>query len=191
MMKLRTIVTLSLLAPLYLANPVKASSFATQPQLNIQSNSNPSTLIAQSSWKKVSSSVGKFTVNMPGTPQEETGKDKNGSVSSSYTLKSDSEYYQVGYFDFSGFGEPTPAQVNELLELAPSKYLESSGVKLSGIRNITLAGNPGKEFDFGINAQLAGKGRVYFSKNRLYLLVVVTPEQANAANFFNSFRLIA
>ena len=188
-MKLRIIATLSLLAPLYLANPVKASSFAAPPQLNIQSNSNSTTLIAQSSWKEVYSSKGKFTINMPGTPQEETEKD--GSVSSSYTLKSDSEYYQVGYFDFSGFGEPTPAQVNELLELAPSKYLESSGVKLSGIRNITLAGNPGKEFDFGINAQLAGKGRVYFSKNRLYLLVVVTPEQANAANFFNSFRLIA
>lgn len=188
-MKLRTIATLTLLAPLYLANPVKASSFAAPPQLNIQSNSNPSTLIAQSSWEKVYSSTGKFTVNMPGTPQEETEKD--GSVSSSYTLKSDSEYYRVAYFDLSELGKLTPAQVNQLLELVPSKFVESSGAKLSGIRNIALAGNPGKEFNFGINPQLAGKGRVYVSNNKLYLLVVVTPEQANAANFFNSFRLIA
>ena len=188
-MKLRIIATLSLLAPLYLANPVKASSFAAAPQLNIQSNSNPSTLIAQSSWKKVYSSVGKFTVNMPGTPQEETEKD--GSVSSSYTLKSDSGYYRVGYFDLSELGKLTPDQVNQLLELAPSKFVESTGAKLSGIRNITLAGNPGKEFNFGINPQIVGKGRVYVSNNKLYLLVVVTPEPANVENFFNSFRLIA
>ena len=56
---------------------------------------------------------------------------------------------------------------------------------------VTLAGNPGKEFNFGINPQIVGKGRVYVSNNKLYLLVVVTPDQANAANFFNSFRLIA
>jgi len=188
-MKLRIIATLSLLAPLYLANPVKASSFAAPPQLNIQSNSNSTTLIAQSSWKEVYSSKGKFTINMPGTPQEETEKD--GSVSSSYTLKSDSGYYRVGYFDLSELGKLTPDQVNQLLELAPSKFVESTGAKLSGIRNITLAGNPGKEFNFGINPQIVGKGRVYVSNNKLYLLVVVTPEPANVENFFNSFRLIA
>jgi hypothetical protein len=189
-MKRRILATITLLAPFYLANPVVASSFAPQNQLNIRSLSAQPTLIAQSSWKEFYSSTGSFAVNMPGTPNEETEKDKDGLVTRSFTLKSDSDFYRISYFEVPEIGELSSGEIKEFLDVVASKFVQAADVKLLGSRNITIAGYPGKEFDFAFNKTITGKGRVYLTNNKLYLLVMVTSEQADLKKFFNSFRLI-
>ncbi|HEY9692399.1 MAG TPA: hypothetical protein V6D15_09350 [Oculatellaceae cyanobacterium] len=188
-MKLSWIAPLTLLAPLCLANSVTASNF-TSPKPPKQL-SPQSTLIAQYSWKQVTSSTGKFTVNMPGKPTENTGKDEDGLTTQSFTLNSDSGFYSVSYLDFSQMGEINSVQSQQLLDGVASKFLEKSGAKLLNNRSITLAGYPGQEFTFAINPKITGKGRVYLTNNKLYILMAVAPEVASFNTFLNSFRLLA
>ncbi|MGB3209054.1 MAG: hypothetical protein WBB28_29025 [Crinalium sp.] len=185
-MKLSWIAPMTLLAPLCLANSATASNFTSPKQLSTQSR-----LIAQSNWKQVSSSTGKFTVNMPGKPTENTEKDEDGLTSKSFTLSSDSGYYSVIYLDFSEIGEINSAQAKQFLDMVPSKFSEGAGAKLLNHRSITLTGYQGKEFTFAINPKMRGKGRAYFANNKLYILMAIAPETASFNTFLNSFRFLA
>ncbi len=185
-MKFSLLAALTILAPLCLAKEVTASNLTSPKQLSTQP-----TIIAQSNWKQVSSSTGKFTVNMPGKPTEDVGKDKDGLTTQSFTLNSDSGFYSVSYLDFSEMGEVNSVQGQQLLDGMASKFLENSGAKLLSNRRITLAGYPGKEFTFAINSKITGKGRVYLTNNKLYILMAIAPEPANFNTFLNSFRLLA
>ena len=185
-MKFSLLATLTILVPLCLAKEVTASNLTSPKQSSI-----PSTIIAQSSWKPITSSTGKFTVNMPGKPTEDVGKDENGLTSKSFTLNSDSGLYSVSYLDFSAMGEVNSVQAQQLLDGMASKFVEKSGAKLLSNRRITLAGYPGKEFTFAINPKITGKGRIYLTNNKLYILMAVAPESASFNTFLNSFRLLA
>ena len=67
----------------------------------------------------------------------------------------------------------------------------AANAKLLQVRDISLGGYPGKEFEFQpLSAnQPVGVGQVFLVETRVYGLVATTPEPENAQKFLDSFRL--
>ena len=67
----------------------------------------------------------------------------------------------------------------------------AANAKLLRVRDISLGGYPGKEFEFQplSPTEPVGVGQVFLVETRVYGLVVSTPKAENAQNFLESFRL--
>ena len=151
-----------------------------------------SALVAQADWKEFSTTEGGFAVSMPGAPKQEKETDQDGLTSYSFSveLEQPESVYMVTYYDVPEVAQATPEQVKELLDGAPDAFAKGGNTNLTRSQNITLDGNPGREFDFTSDEGFAGKGRVYLVKQRLFLVVGVTPQTQNAQRFLDSFRLL-
>jgi len=209
-MRLRIITTADLLAPLCLAVPGVAENPAYSrqllgerakfeplpfsllpPQSQVGSLFAQPILLAQTTWKDFSSSKGKFAILMPGTPTEETEKDKeDGTVYNSFKVEGEQSLYFVQYSDIPEIAGATSEEVKKILDNTPSEFVKGANAKLLGQRSISLTGYSGREFSFAINKEILGKGLVYLVEKRLYIVVAVTPEQDNAQKFIDSFRLM-
>ena len=211
-MRLRIITTAALLAPLCLTVPGVAENPAYSRQLwGAQSKFEPlpfsrlpahaqfgslfaqPILLAQTTWKNFSSSKGKFAILMPGTPTEETEKDKeDGTVYNSFKVEGEESLYFVQYSEIPEIAGASSAEVKKILDDTPSQFVKGADAKLLRQRNISLSGYSGREFEFSFasNKEIRGKGLVYLVEKRLYIVVAVTPQQANAQKFIDSFRLM-
>lgn len=190
-MRLRIVATVTLLAPLCLAATVRAESPAHLRQLQgVQSRAAQSIALAESNWKELSSSTGKFAILMPGIPKEDTEKDKDTTYHT-FKVETKDALYLVNYFDMPEVGQASPDEVKHILDNGPAEFVKSADAKLLSQRNISLTGNPGKEFEFSVGDGIPGKGLLYVVNKRMYLVVVVTPQQENAQKFISSFRLLA
>src|SRR4030042_4579780 len=132
-------------------------------------------------WKEFSSANGKFSVMMPGEPQEqhETVKTAVGPVDLyMHILDVGTSAYIVGYSDYPE-DLIKNSEVNILLEGARNGAISNIRGTLVNEKDISIAGNPGKEFNFSVphRPELPNKGigksRIFLVGNRLYQCMVV------------------
>lgn len=193
-MKRYILATAALTVPFWLATFVKAAPNAPLQSLPIIQ---PSVLMAQARWKEFASTEGGFAVELPGTPTEETETGEDGSIARSYSLFLDQEAYLINYADLVDEKEEekekedlSPEEVQAILKGMPNHFVESAEGKLERTRDISLNGNPGKEFEFTFRDGISGKGRVYVVKKRFFLVVGLASQNQNLQKFLDSFRFL-
>jgi hypothetical protein len=186
-MKLNILVTSILAVPLVLTTTVRAQS--TVPQQPLPMVQAPASA-TQMSWQEFSSQSGGFAVLMPGAPKEERETKDDGSLSGSLHVTLDNAYYSVHYKAIADLEQLSPDQIQEILDRAPGEFAEGAEAKLVRSQTISLNGNVGREFEFDMDNGIVGKGRVFIVKQRLFVVVGITPEIQNSQRFLNSFRLL-
>lgn len=154
-------------------------------------------------WEKLEGEG--FAAEMPGAPKKETHtvETEAGTLSfNTYTVESGGEVFIVGYNDFpEEMREVDPA---ELLENAKAGAVRNVNGRITGEREITIGGHPGREF-VGDGVSPEGEGaqkrdgeatftaRIYWVSPRLYQVLHVRPKGNapgdNARRFLDSFAL--
>ncbi len=189
-MRLRILATATLLTPLCLAATVRAESPAHIRYLqSFQSTATQPILIAESTWKEWASPKGSFAVLMPGSPVEETEKDKDGSVDYYLKYESEKDIFYVMYTDIPSVAQASAEEVKQILDRLPGEFVKGAEAKLLSQKSLSLTGYPAREFEFTFSNGIPGKGRVYLVNQRLYVTIAATPQQENAQKFLTSFRL--
>src|SRR5919199_207647 len=159
---------------------------------------NPSILIAQSIWKPFSSKQGGFSLLMPGTPTQEkkTTKTEFGSfpINIFSVVREKEAGYSVGYLDFPQNIPLNSSNTNQYLSAIAAGFAQGAGGKLVSQRNITLGNLPGREIRLQFEQGVIGKGRLYLSNKRLYVVMVVTDKEKSLTKsiqgYLNSFQLL-
>lgn len=160
----------------------------------------PPVQLAQSIWKKFTSTDGRFTILMPGNPKRErqTQNTKIGPIniqSFAVERKQEGVAYIVAYADLPN-SIAQRANAQKVLDGSREGALRVAQGKLLNQRNISLSGYPGREIEFVNPKGLITKNRVYLVNGRLYQIVVVTKQETqkylsgSIAGFLNSFSLI-
>ena len=151
-------------------------------------------------WKEFSSAKGKFSVLMPGDPQEQH-QVVNTAVGPidlyMYTIDSGSIAYIVGYSDypedFIKNSEP-----KKILDGAREGAVRNIKGTLVASREITLEGHPGMEFAFDVPKRPEfpydgiGRSHMFLVGNRLYQCMVIGKKSSSVeevTKFVDSFRL--
>lgn len=153
---------------------------------------------AQVTTESFVSEAGQFTIETP-APFEETQQSVETPVGPveirTFTAETEETAYVVAYSDYP------PEMVNQT---APEELLDSSrdgavnnlGGTLVSEEVIDLQGNPGRSLVInteGQNQAATINSRIYLVDNRLYQILVVTPQGGEAAaaadQFLNSFDL--
>jgi hypothetical protein len=189
-MKLPIFLTL-LTAPLWLSTTALA-------QIPVKSQQTPPVLLSQSDWREFSSTEGKFAVSLPGTPKRETEKNDDGTLSYMFTLEVEepASAYLVSYSDIPDVELLNPEGIKKVLDDAISEFAKGGNATVQGQKEVSLGGNPGREFDFTSTEGFSGKGRLYVVQKRMYIVVAIAPEinsspqTQNAQRFLESFRLL-
>jgi hypothetical protein len=145
-------------------------------------------------FKEFSSKEGKFKVQMPGTPKE-TKQNAGGMDMHMYTTEQRNGAFAVAYSDSPVPLGQSPAQAKLALDGARDGALKNINAKLTGEKDITLAGkHPGREITADLpdnKGQL--KARFYIVDRRIYQQLVMGNkswvESPDAAKFLDSFAL--
>ncbi len=148
-------------------------------------------------WQEFSSIEGGFSVLMPGTPTKEiepaNPKDGTGDLHQFLLeLEGGRVAYAVAYGDVPRVPkQASPSQINQLLNAWRDGTLGKG--KLIRERNIKLGSNLGREIEFIGSDGLTYKARIYWVKQRFYILFATATTQADlsqgADKFLNSFKL--
>lgn len=144
-------------------------------------------------WAKFNSSEGRFSVMLPGKPEESI--DKQNSQHGPYTVhiftaKAPGEVFLVGWVDY----DPN-FNFNSQKELEANRDNFVKGLKATilGTTPITLGANPGIEFT-AENDTAFFRSRVYIVGRRPYQLISVrlkgAQDSPNVAKFFSSFQIV-
>lgn len=153
----------------------------------------------QAGMESFSSEVGQFTISTP-APFEETHQSVETPVGPvdiyTFTAETEESAYVVAFSDY-------PAQIVEQSE--PNQLLDSSrdgavtnlGGTLVSESEIEIGGNPGRSLvittDTGTNEPAMINSRIYLVNNRLYQILVVSPQNqdlnATSEAFLKSFSL--
>lgn len=152
-------------------------------------------------WKDYSSTQGKYSVSMPGTPKEETksipapgGNPLNMEIAQ---LDLGKEAFVVAFMQFPG-GETPPIPIQELMSAAIKGAVASSiQGKVSDEKATEVNGVPCREFKAtgkykSKDASMAGK--FCFTGNRLYQVLAMgentgKPFDEKATKFLTSFKI--
>lgn len=181
-MKLKTLAIITFATPLWLLIPSRAESVVQFQQ--------PILLTQQASWNEFYSEKGRFAVSMPGTPQEETETNQDGSTEHSFSLIADDSAFLIHYSDIPSMEELSQEEITKLLDDAPNGFAKDAEAKLINAKTVSLSGHPGREFEFKLKEGINGKGRVYLVEKRFYIVVGMTIKPDNLQKFLDSFRLI-
>jgi hypothetical protein len=150
------------------------------------------------SWKDFSSAEGKFSVLMPGTPQNHSQSLNSpfGPVTTyAFVYSNNDSAFAVSYTDYPQ--DPTRGiNTQKVLDGARNSLLAKPGGTLIGESSISLGSYPGREVQM-VTAEGDGKHalrtRVYLVNSRLYQVMVVLPNEEasseNAVKFLDSFKL--
>jgi hypothetical protein len=167
-----------------LGSPVKfASSLKAQPA-PLQA------AIPQPEWQPFCSAEGQFAIDMPGTTKIITETFSTQITAHTYrSILKNQETYLLRYFDLDL--RLSNNNVTITLNSAVDYFVVAENAKLLQVRDISLAGYPGKEFEFQplSPSKPIGIGQVFLVDRRIYGLVASTPEPANAQKFLASFRI--
>ena len=149
--------------------------------------------VALSPWLAFTSTEGRFSVLMPGTPAEktETVDDGQGPYTSHvFTWREDPlRVYRIGWVDY----EPD-FDFNGLAEMEANRDNFVKGVKgrLLSSRRFIIDDYPAIEFTVETEEKIL-KSRVYIVGRRPYQIVIGSPkgidDSANVERFFNSFKV--
>lgn len=151
------------------------------------------------SWKRYVSERGRFSVYLPGTPEESSQEETFGNLgkSRSYTISSFDKngIYTVTHTVIPSFPANHRAAALAVIEGAAagiSETLKKDGIIIRKTTNIDLGTTPGKEleFDTPIGESIV---RVHVSRDILYVLVCLTRKDSDASesrrNFLDTFRI--
>lgn len=129
----------------------------------------------QSIWKLFSSSVGKFSILMPGTPIERRQPQSGEVQSMSYSVEREGEAaYLVTYSDF-------PSELilrtdpNQLFDGGRDEALKRAKGTLISERSVNLNGFPGRDLKIEAPQGLIIHNRIYLVNQRMYQIIVVSP----------------
>ncbi len=148
-------------------------------------------------WKEFSSKEGMFSVLLPGTPTVQTQKlNTRAGVLDLYffVVEQDGFQYLVSYNDYPE-AMIREANADKVLDGARNGVVANVQGRLSSESRVWLAENPGRELRIKIpDGRQAMRTRLYFVKNRLYQVGVVSSEDGSASEdiskFLNSFKLL-
>ncbi|WP_144405638.1 hypothetical protein [Aliterella atlantica] len=171
------------LIPLFLATSVKATNLILYP---ITLNQPQSLILTQGKWQQFSSSAGKFTVSLPGKPIEDLETDDDGSVANNFTVVDGETVYLVTYSDL--VKEVNRVATEEIFDAVGEGYT-ADGDKLVNQREVKLDEYPGRVVELNTTDGMVGKATIYLVGNRLYQLIVISPNKEIGEQFFESFRI--
>ena len=144
------------------------------------------TAFAQTEWKEFAFPEGNFSVLFPGTPQKQTGAERNLHESGA---KTNDESYGLAYADF-------PASTNwaNAINEERDTVVKHFGGKIVDEQRTSIEGHPGKFIRFAAPNAI-GELAIYFVGNRIYVLHALAPRSdqrpENFSHFLNSFRLLS
>ena len=154
---------------------------------------------ASPSWQDFSSDAGKFTVSMPATPKEtsQSVDTAAGKIDLHlFTAQVGTSAYLVSYSDYPAdmMSQADPAKV---LDGAMNGAVTNVSGTILSSQDVTLDGNPGKDFTADGKITKPGdgsvRGRIYLVKNRLYQIIIVGLKDqipaADADKYMQSFKL--
>lgn len=169
-----------------------AIPIALQPTSEIAGIVAPA-MAQDSIWKRFTSSRGRFSVVMPGTPKERKENDL-----SIFEVVRDEESvrYAVGFLDLPVAPGKNARLQNEVYEGVRKGAAKEQGDLIS-YRTIALKGYPGREMNFKLSDNLVARWRVYLVNKRAYFVNVTTTQENQQTGlatsidvFLNSFRLL-
>jgi len=154
---------------------------------------------AQSVWRLFQDPAGKFAVLMPGQPQQrkQTQQTRLGNLEvNTFAVEQPGlSAHLVTYTDFP-VEFIRAADPNKLLDNGRDEVVRRVQGRLLNESRINLNGAPGRELKLKAPGGLIIQSRIYLVNQRLYQLIVVTPENKAASlsgsirGFFQSFRLL-
>ena len=163
---------------------------------NTDSKPEPS---ATNGWQDYNSESGKFSVQMPTKPQEQSQEKKTevGAVKINMAIsESNTSAYMVSYNDYPA--KFTDSELQERINLGAKGFITGSiKGKINSSKESKLGESPCLDFDGTGKIQsidATAKGRICIADNiRLYQVVVVAPSdkfsQADADRFISSFKI--
>ena len=169
-----------LVSPVKFASPAKAQRAPQQEELQ------------RSEWQPFCSAMGQFSIDMPGSPQINSQVFYNQMIAHTYrSILKNKETYLLQYFDVDFPMSNNNINTKITLNNAVDFFVVGANAKLLQVRDISLGGYPGKEFEFQplSPTQPVGIGQVFLVETRVYGLLATTPEPENAQKFLDSFRL--
>ena len=173
-------VTIALLVlPVKFATPLKAQTFPVRAQ------------IPQVEWQPFCSAEGQFAIDMPGNLKINTETFSTQITTHTYrSILKNKETYLLRYFDLDEL-RLSNNNIRITLNTAVDFFVVAANAKLLQVRDISLDGYPGKEFEFQPLSpkEPVGIGQVFLVDRRIYGLVASTPKPENAREFLNSFQL--
>ena len=141
---------------------------------------------SQTAWKEFTSPQGNFSVSFPGTPQKQTGAERN---LHEFSAKTDSESYGLAYADY-----PTGVNWADAVNEERDTVVKHFGGKVIDEQRTSIEGYPGKYVRFA-RPNAIGELAIYFVGNRIYVLHALAPKSdqrpQNFSQFLNSFRLLS
>ncbi len=160
--------------------------------------------MAQSIWKRFSSTEGRFAVLFPGEPGElkrpvQYGTDQATEFRMFYVERPKEKIvYAVAYNDFPMAGNTiTPELMQRALVSGRDSMLKSLQATLISERPIQLDTAPGREIIFKLPNNALGRIRIYFVGQRLYQVwsIVDADRQKyltkSIEGFLNSFEVVS
>jgi hypothetical protein len=151
------------------------------------------TALPQPEWRPFCSAMGQFAIDMPGTPKINSEIFSNQMIAHTYrSILKNKETYLLQYFDLDfRLRNNNINNIRITLNNAVDFFVVAANAKLLQVRDISLGGYPGKEFEFQTLSpnEPVGVGQVFLVETRVYGLVATTPEPENAQKFLDSFRL--
>ncbi|MEG3843571.1 hypothetical protein [Microcoleus sp. herbarium14] len=146
--------------------------------------------IQRPEWQPFCSAMGQFAIDMPGNPKINSETFSTQITAHTYrSVLKNKETYLLQYFDLDF--RLSNNNIKITLNNAVDFFVVGANAKLLQVRDISIGGYPGKEFEFQplSPTEPVGVGQVFLVETRVYGLVVTTPEPENAQKFLDSFRL--
>jgi hypothetical protein len=182
------------LITLGLISSVSAQEHSSRPPKLPPNTSGPSTppVASNGTWTKFTSDEGRFSVVMPGVPEDkvETKPSDHGPYTTRlFILRNQEHVFLIGYVDYDpSFNFNLQAE----LEMNRDNFIKGLGVTLLTTRSLKIDGYSVLEFT-AEGPQKIFTSRVYMVGRRPYQLVIGSPKGAddsvNINRFFNSFKV--
>ncbi len=194
-----------LLLTLFFGVGVGSQSFAQQPRTPDAPvvKADPLPLIPEDKPKRYSPPGGGFSVLMPGKPvaQDEEVDTRLGKVTNhSFSAGAGEVWYAVMYSDLPA-PVSDPEVIKGMLDNARAHGLAAVHGELQSEQEITLEGNPGREWLVRIPRGAILQARAYWVRQRLYQVVTLREPEPNkeisklreaaVKSFLDSFQLLA
>lgn len=150
--------------------------------------------VPQVEWQPFCSAEGQFAIDMPGNPKINVETFSTQITAHTYRSilknKDNKETYLLQHFELDQL-RLSNSNIRITLNTAVDFFVVGANAKLLQVRDISLDGYPGKEFEFQPLSpkEPAGIGQVFLVDRRVYGLVASTQKPENAQKFLDSFQL--
>ena len=134
-----------------------------------------------------------FTVQMPGTPKEQS-QAAAGTMMKIHSVESRNGAYMLTHADLPIPANESPAQVQTRLDGSRDGAIGNMQGRLTGEEKITLGKYPGRDVRFDIPAEKgSGRARIYLVGSKLIMVMAIGERNfagsADAAKFIESVQL--